>query len=70
MPPSDKRKQSLHFPVVMLKEIEREAARLHRSLSWVMQRAWRAARVEIRREPSVNEIADDEPDDVRGREEA
>jgi uncharacterized small protein (TIGR04563 family) len=36
---SDKRKQSLYFPESMLQEIKDEAARLDRSLSWIVQRA-------------------------------
>lgn len=54
---SDKRKQSLYFPEEMLQEIKDEAARLDRSLSWVVQRAWKIARLEIRKLPSVNEVA-------------
>jgi len=38
---TDKRKQSLYFPEEMLREIEHEAQRLDRSLSWVVQHAWR-----------------------------
>lgn len=60
---SDKRKQSLYFPEEMLQEIKDEAARLDRSLSWVVQRAWKIARLEIRKLPSVNEISSGEEDD-------
>ncbi len=56
---TDKRKQSLYFPVSMLDEIRDEAVRLDRSLSWVVQRAWLLAREEIRRLPSVNDVADE-----------
>ena len=56
---SDKRKQSLYFPETMLSEIKDEAARLDRSLSWVVQRAWKLARADIRKIPSVNDIGDD-----------
>ena len=69
MAQSDKRKQSLDFPESMLQEIQQEAARLDRSLSWVMQRAWKIARAEIRKLPSVNDVPDDGADDVRGLEE-
>ncbi len=55
---SDKRKQSLYFPESMLKEIVAEAARLDRSLSWVMQRACQVARKDIRKIPSVNDYID------------
>jgi uncharacterized small protein (TIGR04563 family) len=57
---SDKRKQSLYFPESMLKEIMAEAARLDRSLSWVMQRAWQVARKDIRKIPSVDDFIDGE----------
>jgi uncharacterized small protein (TIGR04563 family) len=40
-------KQCLSFPAPMLQEIEQEAARLDRSVSWVVQRAWRLAREEL-----------------------
>jgi len=69
MAQSDKRKQSLYFPESMLQEIQQEAARLDRSLSWVMQRAWKLARTEIKKLPSVNDVPDDGADDVRGLEE-
>ena len=59
---SDKRKQSLYFPETMLAEIKEEAARLDRSLSWIVQRAWKLARGDIRKIPSVNDIADDSSD--------
>ena len=52
---SDKRKQSLYFPEEMLKEIQEEAARQDRSLSWIVQKAWKIARKEITRYPSVND---------------
>jgi uncharacterized small protein (TIGR04563 family) len=55
---SDKRKQSLYFPEDMLQEIVAEAARLDRSLSWIMQRAWQIARKELRKIPSVNDYID------------
>ena len=60
---SDKRKQSLYFPEDMLEEIKEEAARLDRSLSWIVQRAWKIARIEIKRLPSVDDILEDEEQD-------
>jgi len=47
----------------MLQEIKDEAARLDRSLSWVVQRAWKLARLEVKKIPSVNDIADEEESD-------
>jgi uncharacterized small protein (TIGR04563 family) len=64
---TDKRKQSLYFPEDMLKEIQDEATRQDRSLSWIVQQAWRISRSEIMRFPSVNDVLGN--DDRRGREE-
>ena len=64
---TDKRKQSLYFPETMLKEIQEEATRQDRSLSWIVQKAWKLARNEIYRFPSVNDIPDDGKDDERGK---
>jgi len=52
----DKRKQSLYFPDEMLREIQEEAARQDRSLSWIMQRAWKAARAQIARIPGTDDL--------------
>ncbi|MCK9522717.1 MAG: TIGR04563 family protein [Proteobacteria bacterium] len=60
---SDKRKQSLYFPEIMLKEITEEAARQDRSLSWIVQQAWRIARKDIAQFPSVNDLVADEDED-------
>lgn len=53
MSTSDKRKQSLYFPEEMLKEIGAEATRQDRSLSWIVQKAWKAARKDLMTIPSV-----------------
>jgi uncharacterized small protein (TIGR04563 family) len=62
---SDKRKQSLYFPEIMLREIEDEAARQDRSKSWIVQKAWMIARKEIAKFPSANDVPgmDDERED-------
>ena len=60
---TDKRKQSLYFPESMLQEIKEEAARLDRSLSWVVQRAWKISRLEIKKLPSVNDVEGGEDDE-------
>ena len=51
-------KQSLYFPQEMLEEIDKEAKRQDRSLSWIVQQAWRVARTDLRRIPSANEVID------------
>jgi uncharacterized small protein (TIGR04563 family) len=55
MASSDKRKQSLYFPEDMLQEIQQEAARLDRSLSWVVQQGWKRARAQVKAFPSSND---------------
>jgi uncharacterized small protein (TIGR04563 family) len=62
---SDKRKQSLYFPEDMLKEIQDEATRQDRSLSWIVQKAWKIARKEIMKYPSVNEFPGEEDEKSR-----
>lgn len=56
MSQTDSRKQSLYFPEEMLKEIQTEANRQDRSLSWIVQQAWKIARSEIKKLPSVNDV--------------
>lgn len=61
---TDKRKQSLYFPESMLKDIQHEATRLDRSLSWIVQRCVKISLPEIRKLPSVNDIPDTPADDA------
>jgi uncharacterized small protein (TIGR04563 family) len=61
MTTNDSRKQSLYFPDEMLAEIQAQAARLDRSLSWVVQQAWKVSKSELRRIPSPNDMLDDDP---------
>jgi uncharacterized small protein (TIGR04563 family) len=56
MATTDHRKQSLYFPEEMLREIEIEAQRQDRSLSWIVQQAWKIARAELRKIPSPNDV--------------
>ena len=53
---TDKRKQSLYFPEQMLLEMKEEAQRLNRSLSWVVQRAWKVARRDVKKMPGTNDV--------------
>ena len=61
MATTDHRKQSLYFPEEMLKEIEVEAQRQDRSLSWIVQQAWKIARTDLRKIPSPNDVLDQKP---------
>jgi uncharacterized small protein (TIGR04563 family) len=49
-------KQSLYFPEDMLQEMQREARRQDRSLSWIVQQAWKLARSELKKIPSANDV--------------
>ncbi len=57
---SDKRKQSLYFPEDMLKEIQTEAARQDRSLSWIVQRSWKLSRKQIMKSPGIEVLEEEE----------
>lgn len=52
----DKLKQSLYFPKEMLEEIKKEAERLDRSLSWVVQRAWKIAKQQVQDIPGEPDL--------------
>jgi uncharacterized small protein (TIGR04563 family) len=60
---TDKRKQSLYFPESMLQDVQHEAARLDRSLSWIVQRCVKIGLAEIRKLPSVNDVEDGESEE-------
>jgi uncharacterized small protein (TIGR04563 family) len=53
---SDKRKQSLYFPDEMLRDIQEQATRQDRSLSWIMQQAWKIARAQIAKMPGTEDF--------------
>ena len=55
MASTDRRKQCVYFSDTMLDEIKFEAARLDRSMSWVVQTAWKVARGRIMATPSAND---------------
>lgn len=55
MTTTDKRKRSLYFPDNILREMQSEAKRQERSLSWIVQYAWRIARADLMRLPSVGD---------------
>jgi len=40
----------------MLREIQEEATRQDRSLSWIMQQAWRSARAQIAKMPGMEDL--------------
>jgi uncharacterized small protein (TIGR04563 family) len=61
-PAGVKRKVTLYFNATMVAETQQEAIRQDRSISWIIQAAWRKAREEIRGLPAAAR-ADDARDD-------
>ena len=53
------RRQALYFPAEMLEELQRESKRQDRSISWLIQQAWKVARGEMRRMPSTTDFIPD-----------
>lgn len=53
---TDHRKQSLYFPEEMLSEIQKQAERQDRSLSWIVQQAWKLARADMKKIPGINDV--------------
>jgi uncharacterized small protein (TIGR04563 family) len=50
---SDKRKQSIYLPDDVLLDLRAEANRTDRSLSWLIQQAWKLARPNIADLPTI-----------------
>lgn len=61
---SQKRKVTLYFNSAMLAETQKEAIRQDRSVSWIIQAAWRIAREDVRRMPSSALAGSPPPDDL------
>ena len=53
---STTRRQSLYFPEDMLQDLDNEAKRLDRPISWLIQQAWNVARHELRKYPSTTDF--------------
>jgi uncharacterized small protein (TIGR04563 family) len=58
---SPKKKVTLYFSSAILGETHQEAIRQDRSISWIMQAAWRLAREEVRRLPGYRQSGGDAP---------
>ena len=55
-PPPQGERQSIYFPKEMAEEIKAEALRQDRSISWIIQKAWRISRPKIQQLPGANEM--------------
>ncbi|MFH1438461.1 MAG: TIGR04563 family protein [Pseudomonadota bacterium] len=49
-------RQSIYFPKDMAEEIKAEALRQDRSISWIIQKAWRISRQKMKQLPGANEL--------------
>ena len=52
------KRQALYFPSEMLEDIQLEAHRQDRSISWLIQQAWRIARTDLQKVPSTTDYFD------------
>lgn len=59
---SPKKKVTLYFNALVLGETQHEAIRQDRSISWIIQAAWRIARDEVRRLPGYGQSVGDPAD--------
>ena len=55
---ASKKKMTLYFPEKVVNETKQEALRHDRSLSWILEMAWKIARGQIQSMPGVNELKD------------
>lgn len=54
-------RQSIYFPKDMAEEIKAEALRQDRSISWIIQKAWRISRPKMKQLPGANELEGEYP---------
>jgi uncharacterized small protein (TIGR04563 family) len=58
VPKGETRRQALYFPELMLKELQHESQRLDRSISWLLQQAWRLAREKMKESEGIETFID------------
>jgi len=51
-----KRKLTLYFSEELLEDARQEAERQDRSISWVLEQAWKMARERMKHVPSIDEL--------------
>lgn len=54
---ASKKKMTLYFSEELFEETRREAERQDRSVSWVLQMAWRMSRDKLREMPGMQDFA-------------
>jgi uncharacterized small protein (TIGR04563 family) len=65
MSKSQTRRQALYFPAEMLADLQREAARQDRSISWLVQQAWRISRGDMKKIPSTTDYSQENQDETQ-----
>ena len=50
-------KLTLYFPEDMIEEAQTEAKRQDRSISWIVQQAWRLAKDQLAQYPSIEDLS-------------
>ena len=53
-----KKKLTLYFPEKMVQEAKEEASRQDRSVSWIVEMAWKMSRDTIQSMPGIDELQD------------
>lgn len=53
-----KQKLTLYFPEELVDETKHEAMRQDRSVSWIIEMAWKIARERIQTMPGIDELCD------------
>lgn len=56
---ANKKKMTLYFSEAVVNETKQEALRQDRSLSWIMEVAWKIARDKLQEMPGVEDFVDD-----------
>ena len=56
---ASKKKMTLYFSEEVINETKQEALRQDRSLSWIMEVAWKIARERLQTMPGVDDFVDD-----------
>jgi uncharacterized small protein (TIGR04563 family) len=56
---SDKKRQTVYLPLYLFEEMDKQAGRLNKSFSWLVQRCWKLSKEEIEKtKPKKDEHED------------
>jgi uncharacterized small protein (TIGR04563 family) len=60
-----KKSVTLYFPEALLDDMRGESLRQERSLSWIIETAWRMAREDVSKLPGIDELTEDAQSEIR-----